>query len=136
LEARKASRSRARLKRRSTSRARPREMIEEATVDAYGESEQIGGFYTTIVDHLAVPFDTTLLGIPVRVNRGLPPLGWPRLNTDPRSASVAAVRSVARAGEPIPIPRPWPRGVWIEVYCPWVRADQSVTGRPRRRIRC
>jgi hypothetical protein len=42
-------------------------MIEEATVDAYGESEKIGGFYTMIVDRLTVPFDTTLLGIPVRV---------------------------------------------------------------------
>ncbi len=36
--------SRARPKRRSRSRARLREMIEEATVDAYGESEQIGAF--------------------------------------------------------------------------------------------
>jgi hypothetical protein len=70
LRARKAPRSRARLKGRPTSRARLLEMIEEATVDAYGESEQIGGFYTTIVDRLTVPFNTTVLGIPVRV-RGL-----------------------------------------------------------------
>jgi hypothetical protein len=31
-------------------------MIEEATVDAYGESEQLVGFYTMIDEHLAVPF--------------------------------------------------------------------------------
>ena len=49
------------------SRARLRKMIEEATIDAYGESEQIVGFYTMIEDHLAVPFETTLLGMPVSV---------------------------------------------------------------------
>jgi hypothetical protein len=42
-------------------------MIEEATVDAYSESEQIGGFYAMLVDRLTVPFDTTLLGMPVTV---------------------------------------------------------------------
>ena len=42
-------------------------MIEEATVDAYGESEQLGGFYTMLDEHLAVPFETTLLGLPVAV---------------------------------------------------------------------
>jgi len=42
-------------------------MIEEATVDAYGESEQLGGFYTMIDNHLAVPFETTLLGLPATV---------------------------------------------------------------------
>jgi hypothetical protein len=47
-------------------------MIDEATVDAYRESEQLGGFYTMIEDHLAVPFETTLLGMPVTV-RGVDP---------------------------------------------------------------
>jgi len=43
-------------------------MIDEATVDAYGQSEQLGGFYTMIEEHLAVPFETTLLGVPVTVS--------------------------------------------------------------------
>ena len=42
-------------------------MVEEAIVDAYGESEQIGGFFTAIDEHLAVPFVTTVLGVPVTV---------------------------------------------------------------------
>jgi hypothetical protein len=48
-------------------------MIEEATVDAYGESEPIGGFYTMIVEHLIVPFETTLLGVPVTVRVSISP---------------------------------------------------------------
>ncbi len=34
------------------------EMIEEATVDAYGESEQVTGWFTVIDEKLAVPFET------------------------------------------------------------------------------
>ena len=64
LRGRKAPKARGRQRRRPLSKARLREMIEEATVDAYGESEQIGGFHTAIDDHLAVPFKTTLLGMP------------------------------------------------------------------------
>lgn len=38
-------------------------MIEEAIVDAYGESEQTGGFYTMLEDNLATPFTTEMLGV-------------------------------------------------------------------------
>jgi hypothetical protein len=42
-------------------------MIEEATVDAYSDYEQITGLFTMLDEHLAVPFDTELLGITVTV---------------------------------------------------------------------
>lgn len=42
-------------------------LIEEATVDAYGESEQKTGFFTMLENHLAVPFSTGVLGITVTV---------------------------------------------------------------------
>jgi hypothetical protein len=76
-------------------------MIEEAIVDAYGESEQVGGFYTAIEEHLAVPFETTVLGVAVTVRgvdlterdeivaictRGSVSPG----DSDPRSAAVFA----------------------------------------------
>ena len=53
---------------------RPRKMrldrlIEEAIVDAYGESEQAVGLYTMIEEHLALPFETMVLGVPVTVVR-------------------------------------------------------------------
>jgi pimeloyl-ACP methyl ester carboxylesterase len=35
-------------------------MIEQATVDAYNESEQITGWFTMIDENLAVPFETAL----------------------------------------------------------------------------
>src|SRR5271167_3208845 len=49
------------------SKARLEEMIEQATVDAYNESEQITGWFTMIDENLAVPFETTVLGVPVTV---------------------------------------------------------------------
>ena len=51
------------------SKARLEEMIEQATVDAYNESEQITGWFTMIDENLAVPFETTVLGVPVTVER-------------------------------------------------------------------
>jgi hypothetical protein len=42
-------------------------LIEEATIDAYGEDEQLTGFFTMIEESLAVPFTTTVLGVEVSV---------------------------------------------------------------------
>lgn len=44
-------------------------LIEEATMDAYTESEQALGFHTLIEDRLALPFITHILGIEVVVVR-------------------------------------------------------------------
>ena len=51
------------------SAAKPQEMIEEATVDAYDESEQTSGFYTMFEEYLALPFKTEVLGVEVIVER-------------------------------------------------------------------
>jgi hypothetical protein len=45
------------------------ELVEEATIDAYGESEQRVGLLTMLEEHLAVPFTTEMLRIAVRVER-------------------------------------------------------------------
>ena len=42
-------------------------LIEEATTDAYNESEQVGGFFTMIEENLALPFVTQVLGQEVTV---------------------------------------------------------------------
>ncbi|MCM2578547.1 calcium-binding protein [Streptomyces meridianus] len=42
-------------------------MIEEATVDAYGEDEQRTGLFTMLEEHLDVPFTTVVLGVEVTV---------------------------------------------------------------------
>jgi hypothetical protein len=44
-------------------------LVEEATVDAYGDGEQLTGLYTMIDDGLAVPFETEVLGVTVTVER-------------------------------------------------------------------
>lgn len=104
-----------RPRRNGLSTARLREMIEEATVDAYGESEQVVGFYTMIDEHLAVPFETTLLGVPVTV-RGVDVTG---------RDEIVAICSRGRLRQSIPIldlvlPSPAPAGAeWIEAYRRW-----------------
>jgi hypothetical protein len=42
-------------------------MIEEATVDAYGEEELATGWHCVIQDNLELPFTTEVLGIEVEV---------------------------------------------------------------------
>ena len=97
------------------SQARLAEMIEEATVDCYNESEQITGWFTMIEDNLAVPFDTLILGVPVTVERI-------DLN---RSEQIVAACRRGREKQSVPIldlplPSPPPHGAeWIEAYRQW-----------------
>ena len=91
-------------------------MIEEATVDCYNESEQITGWFTMIAENLAVPFDTTVLGVPVTVER---------VALD-RSEQIVAVCRRARNRQSLPIlelplPTPPPDGAeWIEACRRWL----------------
>jgi hypothetical protein len=90
-------------------------MIEEATVDAYGESEQTTGWFTMIDQNLAVPFETTVLGVPVTVERI-------DLNASEQIVAVCR-RGRNRQTLPIldlPMPNPPPEGAeWIEAYRQW-----------------
>ena len=91
-------------------------MIAEATVDAHDESEQITGWFTTMIeDNLAVPFETTVLGAPATVER-----------VDlSRDEQIVAICSRARERQSLPIldlplPTPGPDGAeWIEAYRRW-----------------
>lgn len=92
-------------------------MIEEATVDAYGESEQRAGFYTMMEDGLALPFETQVLGVEVTVERI-------DLTSADEIVAICTRRS-ARQAIPIlelPLPLPPPAGAgWIEAYRRWAR---------------
>lgn len=44
-------------------------MIEEATVDAYGESELASGWFTMLEEYLEIPFAAKVLGIDITVAR-------------------------------------------------------------------
>jgi hypothetical protein len=90
-------------------KARFAEMIEQATVDAYGDSEQITGWFTMIEERRAVPFETKMLGVPVTVER---------VDLDGSEQIVAICRcGRARQSLPIidlPLPTPLPDGTeWI-----------------------
>ena len=98
------------------SKARLAAMIEEATVDAYGNSEQTTGWYTMLEEHLALPFETTMLGVVVNVAR---------LDLRGDNGIVAiCTRGRERQSVPIldlPLPSPKPEGVeWIEAYRHWL----------------
>ncbi len=112
MDRQRTPRSRLRLSRR-----RLEALIEEAVVDAYGDSEQRVGFLTMLEEHLAVPFLTELLGVAVRVER-----------VDLNDADeIVAICRRGRQRQPIPIldlprPAPAPDGwEWIEAYRHWAR---------------
>jgi uncharacterized Zn finger protein len=98
------------------SKARLAAMIEEATVDAYGESEQTTSWYTMLEEHVALPFDTTVLGVVVRVAKL-------DLRADNDIVAIC-IRGRKRQSVPIldlPLPSPRPAGAeWIEAYRHWV----------------
>ncbi|WP_206024862.1 hypothetical protein [Micromonospora zingiberis] len=90
-------------------------MIEEATVDACGDDEQLTGLFTMIEEHLAVPFTTTVLGVEVTVRK-----------IDLTADSIVAVCARGRHRQRIgildlPLPTPAPDGAaWIDAYRHWV----------------
>ncbi len=95
------------------------EMIEEATIDCYNELEQLTGLFTMIEEHLEVPFETIVLGVPVTVER---------IDQDPSEQIIAVCRR-GRHRHSLPIlglslPEPPPRGAeWIEAYRQWLAAE-------------
>jgi len=101
------------------SAARLDKLIEEATVDAYGESEQALGFYTMIEDNLGLPFETEILGIEVTVE------GVEMTNDD----RLVAICSRGKARQRVslldlPLPSPPPKGsAWIHAYRRWARGS-------------
>lgn len=101
------------------SKARLDKLVEQATVDCYNESEQATGLYTMIGDNLALPFETTVLGVSVTVER---------VHLTRREEIVAVCRRAGvRQTVPLldlPLPSPPPAGAeWIEAYRHWLGAE-------------
>lgn len=92
-------------------------MIEEATVDAYDESEKATGWFTVLVDHLELPFETKLLGVPVTVCEI-------DLRGDYRIVAVCTrgrFKQVIDLAD-LPLPKPSPLGgEWVLAYRHWLR---------------
>ena len=98
----------------------PDALVEEAIIDAYGDSEQRVGFLTMLEEHLACPFMTELLGIPVRIDRV-------DLNEADEIVAICR-RGQQRQRIPIldvPLPDPPPAGwEWIAAYRHWTRGGR------------
>jgi hypothetical protein len=91
------------------------ELIEEATTDAYSESEQAGGFFAMIEEKLSLPFETRVLGQAVTVTK---------VDLTGRDQIVAiCMRGKSTQAIPIldlPLPDPPPVGAeWIDAYRRW-----------------
>jgi hypothetical protein len=95
-------------------------LIEEAVVDCYGESEEIGGFYTMIEDNLDLPFQTDVLGVRVTVERI-------DLTDEEEIVAICTrgqTRQVISLLE-LPLPAPSPQGAeWIEAFRRWARGGR------------
>ena len=97
------------------SKSRLDELVEEALVDAYGESEQTTAFYTMLENDLQLPFETQILGVMATVES---------IDITDDDQLVA----VCRAGKTrqrislseLPLPSPPPEGAeWIVAYRYW-----------------
>jgi hypothetical protein len=90
-------------------------MIDEATIDAYNEDEQLTGLFTMLQEKLDVPFATTIFGVEVTV-RGID------LTTDGRIVALCS-RGHDRQSIGIldlPLSTPAPEGAeWIDAYRHW-----------------
>jgi len=103
--------------RRQPTKTELRDLVEQATVDCYNESEQVTGLYTMIDEYLAVPFQTSVLGVLVTVE--MVDL------TDAEEIVAVCRREGVRQRIPIldlPLPDPPPDGwKWIGAYRYWAR---------------
>jgi hypothetical protein len=97
------------------SKSRLDELVEEALVDAYGESEQATAFYTMLENDLQLPFEAQILGVTATVES---------IDITDDDELVA----VCRAGKTrqrislseLPLPSPPPAGAeWIAAYRYW-----------------
>jgi hypothetical protein len=87
-----------------------------AIVDAHDEDEQVSGFYDLIEEHLAVPFETTVLGVSVTVEDiGL-------MSNWITAICVRGQHQQAISILDLPLPEPPPAGwEWIAAYRHWAR---------------
>jgi Calcium binding len=97
------------------SKARLDDLVEEALVDAYGESEQVTGFFTMMENDLRLPFETEVLGMSVIVE------AIDITEDDQLVAVCRKDKTKQRISLPeLPLPSPLPEGAeWIVAYRYW-----------------
>jgi len=97
------------------SKARLDALVAKATMDTYNENEQVVGLLTLIDEHLAMPFETELLGVDVTVKQ---------VDLTEGDEIVAICRRGSKTLKvlilDLPLPFPPPAGAeWIAAYRYW-----------------
>jgi hypothetical protein len=83
-------------------------LVKEATVDAYGDDEQLSGFAVMIEENLKMPFETTVLGVQVTVT------GITQTESSIVADCVRDGQHQAISVLDLPLPEPSPEGAqWI-----------------------
>jgi hypothetical protein len=91
-------------------------LVEEATIDAYGDDEQLSGFAVMIEDKLEMPFETTILGVTIIV-KGVTQTAAGIMADCVRDGYQQAIHVLN-----LPLPEPPPKGAeWIAAYRHWAR---------------
>ncbi len=97
------------------SKAQLDDLVEEALMDAYGESEQVSGFYTMLENDLQLPFETKILGVPVTVESI-------DITDDDQLVALCRKDKIKQriSLSELPLPSPPPKGTeWIVAYRYW-----------------
>ena len=89
--------------------------MEEAVTDAYGDSEQAGGFFAMMENDLQLPFETEILGVAATVE------SIDITNDDQLVAIYRKGKTRQRISlMDLPLPSPLPEGAeWIVAYRYW-----------------
>jgi hypothetical protein len=99
------------------SNAKLEALVDEATVDAYGEEEQKVGLLTMIQAHLVLPFALSLLRVEATVEKVT-------MTRDGRIVAVCQRDGMQQRIDvlDLPLPKPAPAGAeWIATYSYWRR---------------
>ena len=97
------------------SRAKLKELIEEAVVDAYNQEEQTVGFLTMMQEHLALPFSVNVLGVDAVVEKI-------DMTRDGRIVVICRRGGIRQKIGilDLPLPTPAPAGAeWIAAFHHW-----------------
>lgn len=92
------------------------ELIEQAIVDCYNDSEQATGLFTLLDEHLEVPFETTVLGMPATV-KSIDITTEDQIGAICRRVGHRQAVSILDLPLPTPAPYGWE---WIEAYRRWL----------------
>ena len=95
-------------------------LVEEATVDAYGELEQATSFFYVVEEHLSLPFETRVLGLSAKVEK-VDLAGREEIVVVCRCGKEKQRISILDLNVPAPPPEGWE---WVEAYRRWARGGE------------